>query len=67
MFLKHLDDCCIYIRICLSLRSATWRAAPASVTGSSFLTSSEQSPVIFTKHGPWHGWPYASTGLGLEL
>lgn len=52
--------------LCLSLRSAIWPVAPVSVTDSDILTSSERSPVMFTEPGRWHGWPYASTGLGSE-
>lgn len=37
------------------------------MTGASFLTSSEQFPVIFIKLGPWLSWQYDSTGRGLEL
>lgn len=56
----------VFVCVYVSFRSAIYPPVLVSVTGSSIQISSEQSPVIFTKHVLLPSLLYTSTGLGLE-
>lgn len=57
---------CVCVCVYVSFRSAIYPPVLVWVTGSSIQISSEQSPVIYTKHVLLPSLLYASTGLGLE-